>query len=110
MLLDRYYYSTAAYQGARGADPAAIIRRNEEFAPRPDLVLLMDLEPTTGLGRVQQRGDLPDAFERVEELRAARRIFLEMAALDHFLLVDAGLGPEEVTRLCTTALAKAFAT
>ena len=32
VLLDRYYYSTAAYQGALGFDPAGIVRDNETFA------------------------------------------------------------------------------
>ena len=34
VLLDRYYYSTAAYQGALGFDPAGIVRDNETFARR----------------------------------------------------------------------------
>ncbi len=80
VLLDRYYLSTAAYQGARGADPAAIIARNEEFAPRPDLVLLLDVDPGSGLGRVRGRGDVPDAFEREDALREVRRI-LPLAGL-----------------------------
>src|SRR5689334_18751024 len=31
VILDRYYFSTAAYQGARGLDPAEIIQANEAF-------------------------------------------------------------------------------
>ena len=44
VVLDRYYFSTAAYQGARGLDVPAIIAANEEFAPIPDLVLLLDID------------------------------------------------------------------
>ena len=44
VILDSYYFSTMAYQGARGFDPAEIRRRNEEFAPVPDLLLILDLE------------------------------------------------------------------
>ena len=36
VILDRYYFSTAAYQGAHGADPEIILSRNESFAPQPD--------------------------------------------------------------------------
>src|SRR5207302_10040024 len=32
VVLDRYYLSTAAYQGARGADPGKILETNERFA------------------------------------------------------------------------------
>jgi dTMP kinase len=35
VLLDRYYFSTAAYQGARGANPAWVLAENEKFAPEP---------------------------------------------------------------------------
>ena len=31
VIVDRYYFSTAAYQGARGVDPQELLRRNEEF-------------------------------------------------------------------------------
>ena len=48
VLLDRYYFSTIAYQGARGGDVEAIRRMNEAVAPRPDLVLLIDFEPEAG--------------------------------------------------------------
>ena len=35
VLLDRYYLSMMAYQGARGIDPEVIRAANEEFAPVP---------------------------------------------------------------------------
>jgi dTMP kinase len=108
VLLDRYYLSTAAYQGARGADPAAIIARNEEFAPRPDLVLLLDVDPGSGLGRVRRRGDVPDAFEREDALREVRRIFLSLD-WPQIVRIEAGQGPEAVAGECTGALAAALA-
>ena len=78
VILDRYYISTAAYQGARGADPAEIIARNEVFAPRPDLVLLLDIDPLGGTGRILHRGDQPDDFEAVTSLAKVRDIFLAL--------------------------------
>jgi dTMP kinase len=78
VILDRYYLSTAAYQGARGADPAEIIARNEAFAPRPDLVLLLDIDPLGGTGRILHRGDQPDDFEAVTYLAKVREIFLSL--------------------------------
>src|SRR5437773_1236000 len=56
VLLDRYYPSTAAYQGARGIEPEKILEENERFAPKPDLVLLLDFDPAGGIGRVRARG------------------------------------------------------
>jgi dTMP kinase len=53
ILLDRYYFSTMAYQGARGLDVAEIKRKNEAFAPPPNLVFILLLDPREGLQRIQ---------------------------------------------------------
>ena len=44
VILDRYYFSTATYQGARGIDAGAILAANEQFAPRPNLLVIVDLD------------------------------------------------------------------
>lgn len=95
VVLDRYYFSTAAYQGARGADPAAIIAHHESFAPRPDLTLVLDLVPEASRGRIAERGAL-DAFEGLEDLRRCRDIFRSLLA-DDVVLVDADQDVEELT-------------
>jgi dTMP kinase len=78
-IVDRYYWSTAAYQGARGAEVDSIIQINEAFAPKPDLILLLDIEPAKGLDRIRKRGDIPNEFEKLEALQRSREIFLELA-------------------------------
>ena len=75
VILDRYYFSTAAYQGAHGADAEAILADNESFAPQPDLLIVLDVPPETGLQRIQERGDAPNQFESVESLKHAQDIF-----------------------------------
>ncbi len=103
VLLDRYYFSSAAYQGARGADPDAILDLNEAFAPLPDLVLLLDLEPELALERVCKRGGGADAFEKLEELREVRRIFLALRR-PFIRKVCAGRASELVSADCVAAL------
>jgi dTMP kinase len=75
VLLDRYYFSTAAYQGAHGADADSILEQNELFAPQPDLLVVLDCSPETGITRIQHRGDKPNKFETMESLQKARGIF-----------------------------------
>jgi dTMP kinase len=75
VILDRYYFSNAAYQGALGVDPQQIIRDNEAFAPRPDLLVLLDVPVETGLGRIRLRGDVANAFEKREALERCAAIF-----------------------------------
>lgn len=79
VILDRYYWSTAAYQGGRGGDYEAIMRSNEAFSPRPDLVLLLDVDVDAGLQRIRMRGDKPNLFEGKDALIRAREIFLKLA-------------------------------
>ncbi len=79
VILDRYYFSTMAYQGARGFDPAEIRRRNEAFAPVPDHLFILDLDVDAALARIGTRGDTANQFEQRESLEACRRIFLGLA-------------------------------
>lgn len=77
VVLDRYYFSTMAYQGARGLDPEEIRQLNETFAPPPDLLLLLDIPPTQGLARLQQERS-PDNFEQLDYLQRVALLFARM--------------------------------
>ncbi len=109
VIVDRYYWSTAAYQGARGADPDAIMTEHESFAPRPDLLLLLDLPASTGLERIRLRGDEPNAFEKASALDRSRAIFLELAAArpEITAVIDATDSPRAVVRACLAAFLRA---
>jgi len=98
VLLDRYYYSSMAYQGARGGDIARIRRENEAIAPKPDLVLLVDFDPQIALTRIREsRGDVPNEFERLDQLQAIRKIFLDTAAVEPtFRIIDGSGSPDAV--------------
>lgn len=99
VLLDRYYYSTIAYQGVRGGDVATIRSANEAIAPKPALVLLIDFDPQLALTRISQsRGEVPNEFEKLDQLQAIRRIFLECAAAEPgiFRVIDGGRDPDAV--------------
>ncbi len=75
VLIDRYYYSTAAYQGALGLDPEEICRENEAFAPPPDLVFLFLVSPEQCLERIEKSREGVSSFERIEYLEKVRAIF-----------------------------------
>lgn len=79
VVLDRYYFSTAAYQGARGFDWQDILRRNEEFAPEPDILFWLELSPEVSQERIGVRGEAVNDFERVESLRAVADIYAQLA-------------------------------
>ena len=78
VILDRYYFSTMAYQGARGFDPQEIRRMNEAFAPVPDLLIILDLDVDTAHQRIGHRGDSTNEFEKKDSLQKCREIFLSL--------------------------------
>ena len=98
VVLDRYYYSTIAYQGAKGLDPASIRRVNERFAPRPDLVFILDLPASAGLGRISGRKSRDVLFEREGYLRRVRRLFQGFRGKT-VIHIDAGQDRTEIGRL-----------
>ena len=75
VLTDRYYFSTAAYQGAAGCDPADIFTRNS-FAPEPDLVLLLTMSPSVSVLRIKgSRGEALNDFEQQDQLEKVAALF-----------------------------------
>ena len=75
IVMDRYYYSNAAYQGAMGLNPDAIIRANRaRNFPEPDIILLADIDPETSLERVKSRGAAAEQFEKTAFLSRVREI------------------------------------
>lgn len=75
VLMDRYYFSTAAYQGALGLDPDQIRRDNESFAPIPDRVLIFLTSPEACLERIESSRDQKSAFEKLDYLKNVQEIF-----------------------------------
>lgn len=89
VILDRYYMSSVAYQGAGGLDPAFIESENEKIAPKPDITIILDLPPKIAVKRIEHRKSEPDYFERLRFLTKVRSIFLEMyASRSDVLIID----------------------
>lgn len=95
VVMDRYYLSTIAYQGAKGLDPGMLRRVNERFAPKPDLVVILDLPAGDGLGRIAVRKSRDLLFEREGYLRRVRAIFRSFRGR-RFVHLDAGRDRREI--------------
>jgi dTMP kinase len=63
VILDRYFYSTAAYQGARGLDPAEILAANRRIAPEPNLVFLFSVPVEEAMRRIAGSRKSLSSFE-----------------------------------------------
>ncbi len=104
VIVDRYYYSSACYQGARGLDLHEIIRLNREFAPVPDLVFLIDVDVDTALERIRRGRDIEaKLFEKKEYLQQVRENYLGLRDLPYFRVIDGTAEVEQVFGWVKTA-------
>jgi dTMP kinase len=79
VILDRYFYSTIAYQGARGKDTDELNELMRSFAIIPDVAFLIDVQPAVGISRISEsRGETPNEFEKLEDLQKVRSIFNQL--------------------------------
>jgi dTMP kinase len=95
VALDRYYFSNAAYQGARGADPQEILRTNERFAPQPDVLVFLDIPVEVGMERIRIRGYAVSSFEKAEALERSATIFRAITR-PYLLSLDGRRPPDDL--------------
>lgn len=94
VLMDRYYYSSMAYQVAGGID-VEDIRKKHVFAPKPDVVLIFDLPVSVALERVKGHSDA-DEFEKEEHLEKVREAYLNLENDPLVRIVNATGTPEDI--------------
>lgn len=121
VVCDRYFDATLVYQGyARGLD-RAVIRQLHQLACNgltPDLTLLLDLTPETGLGRAWCRIDADTAHAREsrfekEQLAFHQRVragYLELARQEpqRFVVIDADAEAQAVRSRIEDVLKRHF--
>jgi dTMP kinase len=104
VILDRYFPSNVAYQGAAGIDVESVMAAND-FAPRPDLMILLDIAPAVGLHRIRARGDKPNHFETTDNLAQCREIFRDMR-LPYTAELDASAPADRVAQVAMAEVYK----
>ncbi|MCR9128292.1 MAG: dTMP kinase [Alphaproteobacteria bacterium] len=103
VICDRFHDSTRAYQGAAGGLPASRIAEIHAASLgdfKPDLTLIVDLDPAAGLARTRSRGEEATRFERQPGAfhAALRQGFLDIALAepDRCAVLDGARPAEEV--------------
>ncbi|WP_067863585.1 dTMP kinase [Neptuniibacter marinus] len=75
VILDRYYYSTICYQGARGEDKVKLRQDVMESALKPDISFIMDVNPHISQERIEVRDGAPNSFENIDYLTEVRKVY-----------------------------------
>ena len=100
VILDRYYYSTVAYQGTRGVmGYEEILKMNEKFAPKPDYIFILVLDVEKALKRIDKDDSRGRSyFEKHDRLSAIQSVFLNIHDGNKYntFKIDASRNPEEV--------------
>ncbi len=115
VLCDRFTDATFAYQGAgRGLSIEKIeqLQSMVQGSLRPDLTIILDLDPAIGMERANKRGEL-DRFEQEKQsfFRLVRQAYLDIAAAepDRCLVIDASKPLAEVKSDLIESLEKGLA-
>ncbi len=110
VFLDRYFFSTACYQGVRkNNDWFNILELNRKKFPEPDLTIIFDLDVQLAVKRIMRERSNANTFEGMQNLRDVRALFLEMFQLDtigNYILINAEKSIEEILELLYAKLLK----
>ncbi len=111
VICDRFTDSTFAYQGVArnlGAQRVTALESLVQDDLRPDLVVLLDLDPQVGLARLSGRAKADDRLdaEDLEFHQSVRAAYLARAAQapDRYAIIDASESPDQVLRAVINAI------
>ena len=112
VICDRFADSTRMYQGLSRGDLRATVDALHDLmiGREPDLTILIDMDPATGLGRALARQTADERFEAFgEDLQIQMRqgfLALSKEFADRFVVIDGARGIEEVAKDVSDAVAK----
>lgn len=84
VLLDRYYWSNAAYQGILDESFEYILQQNKEF-PEPDVIVYFEIDTEIAYKRIlNERKEIPNKFETLSNLQKSKQIFHNLVQGNYF--------------------------
>jgi dTMP kinase len=105
VILDRYIYSTAAYQSNSIHSPEEILQKNlDESFPIPDYLFYLDIKPEDAWERIQKRGISTEFFDTISNLEKIYSAYQKVLP-EHTIYLDANLTTEELCRIVLEKLA-----
>jgi dTMP kinase len=99
VVCDRYAHSSLAYQPAlqhrnREVDLERVHQFNREIT-RPDLTVLLEIDPAIGLERVRERDKEVEEYEGIDLQRQVRQNYLELAGSEPEVVIVDGSGSKD---------------
>ncbi|MBI5251215.1 MAG: dTMP kinase [Desulfomonile tiedjei] len=104
VICDRYVYSSAAYQGARGIPVERILAENGAFAMPADVTFLIEIDVDTAMKRIASgRANTFTTFEIRSDLEKVDKIYRSLID-PHIIRIDGSGSPEQVHKLIQEGL------
>ncbi len=101
VILDRYFYSMAAYQSDELISPENILDMNlSRDYPIPDLIIYLEINPEISLARTKRR-NAAEHFENLDTLKKVSQAY-EKIIPRNALRLDATLPQIKLKELCIT--------
>ncbi|MFX0124803.1 MAG: dTMP kinase [Candidatus Hodarchaeota archaeon] len=109
VLVDRYYLSNAAYQGALKTFSLEYVLQQNSFARKPDLWIILDVSVQLGQARLRTRDKQKqkDQLEKADYQEEVRQNYYQLATMDiggKIEWVDASGEENELTQILTTII------
>ncbi|EMJ93502.1 dTMP kinase [Leptospira alstonii] len=100
VLLDRYMYSTAAYQSGDDLSPETIIEKNlKRNFKIPDLLFYLDLSPEIALERLNRRKVEKERFETLAQLEKIHSAYEKILPAET-IRINGEKGPDSIVQEC----------
>jgi len=105
VICDRYTLSSLAYQTQGTTDEDRVdedwVHQMNQYAIEPDITILIDVAPETGMDRIEDRDDERDIYENLdfqEQVAVKYRELVEEAqeSGDHYFIVEGEQDPDNV--------------
>ena len=106
VVSDRYYYSSMAYQGARGVD-ISWIKEVNKFVLEPDVAIYIDVPPDLGFKRKTNSSTRLEYLESdLEVIKAVRNIYKELVSSGDLIEIDGTQDLSKVIELIKKVLCR----
>jgi dTMP kinase len=90
VILDRYFYSTLAYQGVRAGTLRDIEERIRKDVIHPDVTFWIETPPELAVLRIQRRDGAANHFEKIDDLVDIDSLFREISRSEKNLVAIDG--------------------
>ena len=98
IIQDRCYLSAPAYQAEDESQVLELLREQQAFAPKPDIIFLLDVLVDVAIARLKDSGRPPSWFENADKLTQIRERyeFLSKLRSERIEVVDGTRASAEV--------------